>query len=285
MGSRSSALKKPPEGQVTARKPGLRTAALALLLSCSTPSWASDRIAWFAWDSKAVLEHRIHDAEIRDRRVFIAFTPAQIAEHSTKAGRLALRARLDSLKDLGVQPWLLIGEPNFFDARYLGSLFAIFEAFQDLGLHGVALDVEREGVHEEEWAASYAKVLREAAGVLDVPLAAVVHHKDALVLAEIGGFAPVDEVILMAYATAPGRAAMIAETFAIQNPGVRVSLAQSFEPDLPAENSWLRKAGTKEKAFQQMLRENQKLFVLENFSEIVLESIDEAELMANNGFR
>ena len=136
----------------------------------------------------------------------------------------------------------------------------------------------------EKWAASYAQVLREAVGMLEVPLAAVVHHKDALVLAEIGGFAPVDEVILMAYATAPGRAAMIAETFAIQNPGVRVSLAQSFEPDLPVENSWLRKAGTKEKAFQQMLRENQKLFVLENFSEIILESIDEAELSVNNGF-
>lgn len=166
-----------------------------------------------------------------------------------------------------MRPWLLIGEPNFHDPAYLADLYWLLDSARAGLFEGVALNVERQsGVTLDVWSDRFLAVLRHLAGSPNRKLAIVVHHDDAIALEQKGAFALIDEVILMAFTTAPGAAKWVGQSFM-----ARFSLAQSLETGLPPENSWLTREGNKASARQAMFQALSGLEAHHNFVEIVVQ--------------
>lgn len=211
-------------------------------------------------------------APISSDRVFLAFTLEDVRALRSSIGRPAFEKDLAALRTSGVRPWLLIGEPNFHDPAHLADLYWILDSALVGLFEGVALNVERQkGVTLDVWSERFMAVLKHLAGSPNRKLAIVVHHDDAIALERRGAFALLDEVILMAFTTAPGAAKWVGQSFMVRNPDTRFSLAQSLETGLPPENSWLTLTGDEASARQAMMQALIGLEAHHNFVEIVIQ--------------
>ena len=227
----------------------------------------------FEWSGRAYLSAPADArAPISSNRVFLAFTRQDVRALRSSIGRPAFEKDLDALRASGVRPWLLIGEPNFHDPAYLADLYWLLDSARAGLFEGVALNVERQsGVTLDVWSDRFLAVLKHLSGSPNRKLAIVVHHDDAIALERRGAFALLDEVILMAFTTAPGAAKWVGQSFMVRNPNTRFSLAQSLETGLPPENSWLTHEGNEASARQAMIQALSGLEAHHNFVEIVVQ--------------
>jgi len=247
-----------------------------LLGVASVPAIAQDAplpMSRFEWSGREYLSTPASErAPTSSDRVFLAFTRQDVSALRSSIGRPAFEKDLDALRASGMRPWLLIGEPNFHDPAYLADLYWLLDSARAGIFEGVALNVERQrGVTLDVWSERFLAVLKHLAGSPNRKLAIVVHHDDAIALEQRGAFALLDEVILMAFTTAPGAAKWVGQSFMARNPNTRFSLAQSLETGLPPENSWMTREGNEASARQAMIQALSGLEAHHNFIEIVIQ--------------
>lgn len=164
------------------------------------------------------------------------------------------------------------GRPARIGRAALADLYWLLDSARAGLFEGVALNVERQsGVTLDVWSDRFLAVLKHLSGSPNRKLAIVVHHDDAIALERRGAFALLDEVILMAFTTAPGAAKWVGQSFMARNPNTRFSLAQSLESGLPPENSWLTREGNEASARQAMIQALSRLEAHHNFVEIVIQ--------------
>ncbi len=181
-------------------------------------------------------------------RLLLSLNPREIEELAAPAARQALADWLVARRDQGLRVELLLGEPLWLLPAERPRLVAIIRALTGLPFGGLHLDIEPHQLSadrlteidaEAEWLATV-RAAREAS---PWPVGVSVHP---LYFADAGGWpglgaglveAEVAEVTLMLYSTTADRVRAVVAPILAAWPGLRFSLAQSVEPELPATES------------------------------------------------
>lgn len=204
----------------------------------------SPGLGWYAWQGQALLEHPEQLAELppNSRRLLLSFTGAQLQALAQPQGRarwIALRAQAQAR---GLQTELLLGEPTWVLARGRSQLLALVDMLRDLPMDALHLDLERSQLppaQQRDWARHLTDTLRAVRAKAPWPIALTTHYREL----QQAGFAAsvhaagVAEVVAMLYVSNPERAAVIARPLFRGPEGLRISLAQSMESTLPAQES------------------------------------------------
>lgn len=222
----------------------------------------------YIWDSRALLDARRRAAELRAlreagmRRLYLGLSAAQVGRLAELRGEL--QALLRESRAAGMEPLLLLGEPGWLRPDQRGQLADLLQRLADLPFAGLHLDLEVEqlgwpvpeqrlrdwldtlalAVRSSPWPvelSSHPRWFAAASGAPCVPCA----------LPELG----VRQVSLMIYTANAERSAALTRDIARRWPALRFRLAQSVEPQLPADETL---AGRSRGALQQQARQWQQ---------------------------
>lgn len=181
-------------------------------------------------------------------RLLLSLNPREIEELAAPSARQELADWLVARRDQGLRVEVLLGEPLWLLPAERPRLVAIIRALTGLPFAGLHLDIEPHQLSaarlaeidaEAEWLATV-RAAREAS---PWPVGVSVHP---LYFADAGGWpglgaglveAEVAEVTLMLYSTTADRVRAVVAPILAAWPGLRFSLAQSVEPELPATES------------------------------------------------
>ena len=181
-------------------------------------------------------------------RLFLSLDPREIAELAAPTARQALADWLVARRDQGLRVELLLGEPLWMLPAERPRLLAIIRTLTGLPFAGLHLDIEPHQLSaaqlaEIDAAAEWLATVRAAGQTSPWPLGVSVHP---LYFAADEGWpglgaglveAEVAEVTLMLYSTTADRVRAVVLPILTAWPGLRFSLAQSVEPELPATES------------------------------------------------
>jgi hypothetical protein len=180
--------------------------------------------------------------------LLLSLNPREIEELAAPSARRALADWLVARRDQGLRVEVLLGEPLWLLPAERPRLVTIIRALAGLPFAGLHLDIEPHQLSadrlteidaEAEWLATV-RAAREAS---PWPVGVSVHP---LYFAAAGGWpglgpglveAGVAEVTLMLYSTTADRVRAVVAPILAAWPGLRFSLAQSVEPELPATES------------------------------------------------
>ena len=181
-------------------------------------------------------------------RLLLSLNPREIEDLAAPPARRALADWLVARRDQGLRVEVLLGEPLWLLPAERPRLVAIIRALAGLPFAGLHLDIEPHQLSaarlaeievETEWLAT----VRAACEASPWPVGVSVHP---LYFAAAGGWpglgaglveAGVAEVTLMLYSTTADRVRAVVAPILAAWPGLRFSLAQSVEPELPATES------------------------------------------------
>jgi outer membrane protein TolC len=185
------------------------------------------------------------------QRVLLSLNQEQIDALIDPSGRAAFADWLGQLHGRGIKVELLLGEPSWILPEHRSKLLKIITSLADLSFSGLHLDLEpdqlavTEGQGEallKEWIAS----VEAAKKASPWPLGVSMHpryfqtkknaHDLGTILTRLG----VSEVTLMVYVSNPDRVAQVVQPMLKRTPGIRFSVAQSVEPELPVQESHYR---------------------------------------------
>lgn len=244
---------------------------LASLLGDARERWSLAAAAageWsqgvYVWDSRRLLQASSRRAELRDlrragmQRLYVGLSAAQVAD--IPALRQRLQVSLDEAHAQGLQVGLLLGDPAWIEPAGRQGLLNLLGQLQGLPFDALHLDLE---VEQLGWPVPDSRVqdwldtLAAVASLNPWPLELSSHHRwfaeappgqicVPCALPQRG----VQQVSLMIYTRNAERSAELAEQIAQRWPALRFRLAQSVEPQLPAEESW---AGVPPRQLQQQV--------------------------------
>lgn len=232
-------------------------AAAAPLLGTAREHWAQaveEGADWrqgvYVWDSRALLDRQRRPAELRAlreagmQRLYLGLSAAQVARLDALEGEL--RALLAEARAAGLEPLLLLGEPDWLRSGQRSELGLLLARLAGLPFAGLHLDLEVEqlgwpvpGQRLQDWLDTLALAVRSSPWPVELSS----HHRwfaadpgTPCVPCALPGLG-VRQVSLMIYTADTGRSAALAEDIARRWPALRFRLAQSVEPQLPASES------------------------------------------------
>ena len=202
--------------------------------------------------------------ELRDlrragmQRLYVGLSGAQVADMTGLRQRL--QSTLDEAHGQGLQVGLLLGDPAWIEPAGRQGLLNLLGQLQGLPFDALHLDLEVEQLgwpvpdsRLQDWLDTLAAV----ASLNPWPLELSSHHRWFAEPAAGQTCVPcalpqrgVQQVSLMIYTRNAERSAELAEQIAQRWPALRFRLAQSVEPQLPAEESW---AGVPPRQLQQQV--------------------------------
>lgn len=246
-------------------------ARLAALLGETQERWslaATGEAEWsqgaYVWDSRRLLQASSRRGELRDlrragmQRLYVGLSGAQVAD--MPGLRQRLQSTLDEAHAQGLQMVLLLGDPAWLEPAGRQGLLDLLGQLQGLPFDALHLDLEVEQLgwpvpdsRLQDWLDTLAAV----ASLNPWPLELSSHHRwfaeplpgqtcVPCALPQRG----VQQISLMIYTRNAERSAELAEQIAQRWPALRFRLAQSVEPQLPAEESW---AGVPARQLQQQV--------------------------------
>lgn len=185
------------------------------------------------------------------QRVLLSLNQEQIDALVEPSARAAFADWLGQLHGQGIKVELLLGEPSWILPEHRSKLLTIITSLADLSFSGLHLDLEpdqlavADGQGEallKEWIATVEAAKKASPWSLGVSMhpryfQAKKNGRDlGTILTRLG----VSEVVLMVYVSNPDRVAQVVQPILKRSPGIRFSVAQSVEPELPAEESHYR---------------------------------------------
>lgn len=204
----------------------------------------------YVWDSRALLDRQRRPAELRAlreagmQRLYLGLSATQVARLDEL--RPALQTLLAEIRAAGMEPLLLLGEPDWLRAGRRGRLADLLGRLADLPFAGLHLDLEVEqlgwpvpGERLQDWLDTLALAVRSSPWPVELSS----HHRwfaaeagAPCVPCALSGLG-VRQVSLMIYTANVERSAELAGDIARRWPALRFRLAQSVEPQLPASES------------------------------------------------
>lgn len=194
--------------------------------------------------------HRLAVAGID--RLLISFDGPQLQALRHGKARIDLERFLHVAKDRRVRVDLLLGEPLWILPTHRQDLMTIVQELSDLPFDGLHLDLEPNQLDENRYNETYLlsqliRTLQGAKRISPWPVGLSIHPRYldddrtdiclGCALTNIG----LDELTLMVYVTRPQRVSRIARSIQARFPELAVSVAQSVEPILSADESYATK--------------------------------------------
>lgn len=216
--------------------------------STTGSSWSQ---AVYLWNSQALLQPQTRRAELKAlrsagmQRLYVGLDARQVA--NIPALRTQLQGALADARAQGMQVVLLLGDPAWLTSSGRQGLLALLGQLREVRFDAVHLDLEVEQLgwpvpdnRLRDWLDTLGAVAR-----LDYWPLEISSHPRWFAEAASGTCVPcalpqhgVRQVSLMIYTRNPERSAEQAASIAKRWPALRFRLAQSVEPQLPAEESW-----------------------------------------------
>lgn len=223
-----------------ALRAALGGAAVAAAARSSDGRW----LGWYVWQADAWLTRAPWDALPGETGTLaLSFSPAQLEHLGTEAQAQRLRDLLDEAHRRGFAVHWLLGEPTWVlpDAR--SRLLALLRRLSGFAFDALHLDLERSQLppaQQADWSGQLLETIAAVHRSAPWPLVLTTHHREFADRGFVGQLAQAGlaEGVAMVYASAPGRALQLARTLA--GAELPLSLAQSIEPELPAQESSAR---------------------------------------------
>ncbi|MEE9103183.1 TolC family protein [Pseudomonas nitroreducens] len=211
----------------------------------------------YLWKSQALLQPETRRAELNAlrsagmQRLYVGLDARQVADMPTL--RKQLQGTLADARAQGMQVVLLLGDPAWLSASGRKDLLALLGQLREVRFDAVHLDLEVEQLgwpvpdsRLRDWLDTLGAVAR-----LDYWPLELSSHPRWFAEPASGTCVPcalpqrgVRQVSLMIYTRNPERSAELAQSIARRWPELRFRLAQSVEPQLPAEESWAGASST-----------------------------------------
>lgn len=233
-----------PDGTTSAALPRPICPAAPTGASADAAGVAPLRLDWFVWDSAALLAapQQLGRLPASTGRLWLSFSAAQIGQLDDATQAAAVRAFLEAAQACHLQVELLFGDPDAVRPDARARTLATLDKLMALGFSGLALDLERDQLPAEErkqWPEWTLALLRDWHASHPQPLALVTHYRDLVDRSwnERLGSAGVTELVPMIYISNAAAAARQTERVLAAAGRLPVTLAQSIEAALPAEES------------------------------------------------
>lgn len=200
------------------------------------------RLGWFVWDGATLLKdpQRVDGIAADSDRLLLSFKAKEIEGLNADAWS-SLRQRVS---DRQLRLDLLLGDPDWVTPAGRAALLKLLRQVRDWPVQGVGLDIERSQLRKpmtaEAWQQEVLETLRAVRSAVPWPVSLITHHRDVRQPQFLRDLktAGVDEVIAMIYTTREATARATVEGLLAAAPaGLTITLAQSIEPVLPAEES------------------------------------------------
>jgi hypothetical protein len=194
--------------------------------------------------------HRLAMAGID--RLLISFDGRQLETLNHGKARIDLERFLQAAKDRRIRVDLLLGEPLWILPAHRQDLMTIVQRLSDLPFDGLHLDLEPNQLDDNRYGETYLlsqliRTLQGAKRISPWPVGLSIHPRYleddrtdiclGCALTNIG----LDELTLMVYITRPQRVSRIVRSIQARFPELSVSVAQSVEPILNADESYAGK--------------------------------------------
>ena len=185
------------------------------------------------------------------QRVLLSLNQEQIDALVDPSARAAFADWLGQLHGQGIKVELLLGEPSWILPEHRSKLLTIITSLADLPFSGLHLDLEPDqlavaGGQGEALLKEWIATVEAAKKASPWPLGVSMHpryfqaKKNGRDLGAILTSLGVSEVALMVYVSNPDRVAQVVQPILKRSPGIRFSVAQSVEPELPVQESHYR---------------------------------------------
>ncbi|MEY8877705.1 MAG: TolC family protein [Leptothrix sp. (in: b-proteobacteria)] len=233
-----------PDGATSATLPRSICPAAPTGASADATGVAPLRLDWFVWDSTALLAapQQLGRLPASTGRLWLSFNAAQIGQLDDANQAAVVRAFLEAAQACHLQVELLFGDADAVRPDARERTLATLDKLMALGFSGLALDLERDQLPAEErkqWPEWTLALLRDWHASHPQPLALVTHYRDLVDRSwnERLGSAGVTELVPMIYISNAAAAARQTERVLAAAGRLPVTLAQSIEAALPAEES------------------------------------------------
>ncbi|MDR1728153.1 MAG: TolC family protein [Acidobacteriota bacterium] len=232
-----------------------RVAGEAAARAATASGWRPLHRGVFVWDSSLLSDGEAAWGELRRRgitRLLVSFSAKEIDRLIEDDGALdRFNEMFADARATGVTLDLLLGDPHWLLEKHREHLYDLIRFFSPFPFRRIVLDIEPDqlGVPEERRGELLEALIGTVAGVAevtDLPVALTLHprylegdlgRRAIPAFRELG----VSEVILMIYSTNAENVASRFAAICASGGGVRFSLAQSVEAELPDEESYHRR--------------------------------------------
>lgn len=227
----------------------LRWQALETEPHAHTVAW---RQGTYIWQSQALLAPQSQDRELLALRqagigvLNLGLDAQQV--HDLPATRAALSGLLGKAHGQGLQVNLLLGDPAWIKPQHRAQLLGLIGQLHALPFDGLHLDLEVEQLGwpvPDQRLRDWLETLRQAKAASPWPLQLSSHPRWFQAHARRSPCVPcelqhlgITDISLMIYTRNPQTSSARALEIARAWPGLRLRLAQSVEPDQPADLSW-----------------------------------------------
>ncbi|MFZ5487808.1 MAG: TolC family protein [Pseudomonadota bacterium] len=201
-------------------------------------------LGWYVWKGRSMLTHpqQLDDLPVESRRVLLSFTDAELRALTQPMEQKQLQDFIAAAHGRRLQVELLLGEPTWVLPQQRGTLLALIDALRDLPFDALHLDLERSQLpvpQQRSWIGDLMDTLREVHKRSPWPIALTTNYRELRQpdFAARVHAAGVREIVAMLYVSDVNRAAAIARELLRGPAGLRLSLAQSIEPGLSAQES------------------------------------------------
>lgn len=202
-------------------------------------------LGWFVWRAAPWLE----DPQVAlDRlppgtdRILLGLDASQMRELANPAGSRSLRTLVQEAHVRNVRVHLLLGEPAWILPAGRAKLLALLRPLSHLPFDGLFLDLERSqlaAAQQRLWTTGTVKTMAAVRSIWPLPIALVTHDRDlvnARFFAQLKA-SGVSELVPMIYVTNRQEALKRLRRVVRASAGLKVSMAQSVERELPASSS------------------------------------------------
>ena len=205
---------------------------------------ATTGLGWYVWDGQALLDNpsRLRELPQGSDRILISFTAPQLKALTQPAAHTQIVALIDQAHAAGLRVELLLGEATWVLPAGRQALLDLLAPLRKLPFDGLNLDLERSQLppgQQKRWGRNAVDTLGSVRAAVDWPLALTTHFREL----QEPGFsrqlrqAGVTEVVAMVYVSNIERVATIVRPLLQLPPGLRLTVAQSIESTLPAQES------------------------------------------------
>jgi outer membrane protein TolC len=202
-------------------------------------------LGWFVWraapwlgDPQAALDQLPPETD----RILVGLDASQMRELANPAGSRSLRTLVQEAHARNVRVHLLLGDPAWILPAGRAQLLALLRPLSHLPFDGLFLDLERSqlaAAQQRLWTGGTVKTIAAVRSFWTLPIALVTHDRD-LVDAKFSARlkrSGVSELVPMIYVANRQDALRRMQRVVRASAGLKVSIAQSVERELPASSS------------------------------------------------
>ena len=237
-------------------------------------------LGWYVWHGPARLQtpSQLKALPPGTQRVLVSFTNRQLQALVEPAGQQRLTQLVAKAKHKGVRVELLLGEPTWVLPAGREQLLNLIKSVRHLPFDALHLDLERSQLPEADqpqWDQGVLETVKAVRDIAPWPVALTTHYREL----ESPGFAQrlqeagASELTAMLYVSNTDRVFDIARPLLQGPPGLKLSIAQSMERALAAEESNFQLG--KAAALQRWNALAKQLSALPQFSGVIVQSWEE----------